>query len=69
MTAPLPNGEGAAKVMMYALEEAGLKPEDIDYINTHGTSTPAGDIAEVAAIKSVFDKIHDRSFAWRRRCA
>ena len=54
MTAPLPNGEGAAKVMMYALEEAGLKPEDIDYINTHGTSTPAGDIAEVAAIKSVF---------------
>ena len=54
MTAPLPNGEGAAKVMMYALEEAGLKPEDIDYINTHGTSTPAGDIAEVAAIKAVF---------------
>ena len=54
MTAPLPNGEGAAKVMMYALEEAGLKPEDIDYINTHGTSTPAGDIAEVAAIKTVF---------------
>ena len=54
MTAPLPNGEGAAKVMMYALEEAGLKPEDIDYINTHGTSTPAGDIAEVAATKSVF---------------
>ncbi len=54
MTAPLPNGEGAAKVMMYALEEAGLKPEDVDYINTHGTSTPAGDIAEVAAIKSVF---------------
>ena len=54
MTAPLPNGEGAAKVMTYALEEAGLKPEDIDYINTHGTSTPAGDIAEVAAIKSVF---------------
>ena len=54
MTAPLPNGEGAAKGMMYALEEAGLKPEDIDYINTHGTSTPAGDIAEVAAIKTVF---------------
>lgn len=54
MTAPLPNGEGAAKVMQYALEEAGLKPEDIDYINTHGTSTYAGDIAEVSAIKSVF---------------
>jgi 3-oxoacyl-[acyl-carrier-protein] synthase II len=54
MTAPLPNGEGAAKVMQYALEEAGLKPEDIDYINTHGTSTYAGDIAEVSAIKTVF---------------
>ena len=54
MTAPRPDGEGAAKVMRYAIEEAGLKPEDIDYINTHGTSTPAGDIAEVAAIKSVF---------------
>ncbi|MBQ5663205.1 MAG: beta-ketoacyl-ACP synthase II [Bacteroidaceae bacterium] len=54
MTAPLPNGEGAAKVMQYAIEEAGLKPEDIDYINTHGTSTYAGDIAEVSAIKTVF---------------
>ena len=54
MTAPLPNGDGAAKVMQYALEEAGLKPEDIDYINTHGTSTYAGDIAEVSAIKTVF---------------
>lgn len=54
MTAPLPNGEGAAKVMQYALEEAGLQPEDIDYINTHGTSTYAGDIAEVSAIKTTF---------------
>ena len=54
MTAPLPNGDGAAKVMQYAIEEAGLKPEDVDYINTHGTSTYAGDIAEVSAIKSVF---------------
>lgn len=54
MTAPRPDGEGAAKVMRYAIEEAGLKPEDIDYVNTHGTSTPAGDIAEVAAIKNVF---------------
>ena len=50
----LPEGEGAAKVMQYALDEAGLKPEDVDYINTHGTSTFAGDIAEVAAIKKVF---------------
>ena len=54
MTAPLPNGEGAARVMQYAIEEAGLKPKDIDYINTHGTSTYAGDIAEVSAIKTVF---------------
>ena len=54
ITAPLPNGEGAAKVMQYALEEAGLQPEDIDYINTHGTSTYAGDIAEVSAIKTTF---------------
>lgn len=54
MTAPQPEGEGAAKVMQYALDEAGLKPEDVDYINTHGTSTFAGDIAEVAAIKKVF---------------
>ncbi len=54
MTAPLPEGDGAAKVMEYAIEEAGLKPEDIDYINTHGTSTYAGDIAEVSAIKKVF---------------
>ena len=54
ITAPLPNGEGAARVMQYAIEEAGLKPKDIDYINTHGTSTYAGDIAEVSAIKTVF---------------
>ena len=54
ITAPLPNGDGAARVMQYAIEEAGLKPEDIDYINTHGTSTYAGDIAEVSAIKTVF---------------
>lgn len=54
MTAPLPDGKGAAKVMQYALDEAGLKPEEVDYINTHGTSTPAGDIAEVSAIKKVF---------------
>lgn len=54
MTAPLPNGEGAAKVMEYALNEAGMAPEEVDYINTHGTSTYAGDIAEVSAIKSVF---------------
>ena len=54
ITAPLPDGAGAAKVMQYALDEAGLNPEDVDYINTHGTSTYAGDIAEVSAIKNVF---------------
>ncbi|MCS3799873.1 3-oxoacyl-[acyl-carrier-protein] synthase II [Chitinophagaceae bacterium OAS944] len=54
ITAPHPEGLGAKNVMMVALEEAGMKPEDIDYINTHGTSTPLGDIAEVKAIVDVF---------------
>ena len=54
MTAPDPDGKGAAKVMLNALEDAGMNPEDIDYINMHGTSTPIGDIVECKAIKSVF---------------
>jgi 3-oxoacyl-[acyl-carrier-protein] synthase II len=54
MTAPHPEGLGATNVMRYALEEAGLKPEDIDYINVHGTSTPLGDPQEVKAIQNVF---------------
>lgn len=54
LTAPHPDGLGAKKVMHYALEEANIKPEAIDYINTHGTSTPLGDIAETKAIISVF---------------
>jgi 3-oxoacyl-[acyl-carrier-protein] synthase II len=54
ITAPHPDGLGAKNVMMAALEDAGMKPEDIDYINTHGTSTPLGDIAEVKAILAVF---------------
>ena len=54
ITAPHPDGEGAMRVMKNALDEAGLRPEDVDYINVHGTSTPAGDIAEVKAIKSLF---------------
>ncbi len=54
MTAPHPEGLGAKNVMNAALEDAGLKPEDIDYINVHGTSTPLGDIAESQAITSVF---------------
>lgn len=54
ITAPHPEGLGAKNVMFVALEDAGMKPEEIDYINTHGTSTPLGDIAEVKAILSVF---------------
>ncbi|MBE7442370.1 MAG: beta-ketoacyl-ACP synthase II [Flavobacteriales bacterium] len=54
MTAPHPEGLGAKNVMLSALSDAGLKPEDIDYINVHGTSTPLGDIAESQAIMNVF---------------
>ena len=54
MTAPHPEGLGAANVMREAIEDAGIKPDDIDYVNVHGTSTPLGDIAEVKAIQSVF---------------
>ncbi len=54
ITAPHPEGLGAMNVMLVALDDAGMKPEDIDYINTHGTSTPIGDGAEVKAITKVF---------------
>lgn len=54
LTAPHPDGLGASNVMKIALKDAGLKPEDIDYINVHGTATPLGDIAEPKAIKDVF---------------
>jgi 3-oxoacyl-[acyl-carrier-protein] synthase II len=54
LTAPHPEGLGALNVMKAALEDAYMKPEDIDYINVHGTSTPLGDISEVKAIQSIF---------------
>ena len=54
ITASHPEGLGAKLVMQRALEDAGLKPEDIDYINVHGTSTSVGDISEAKAIKDVF---------------
>ncbi|QLG45483.1 beta-ketoacyl-ACP synthase II [Costertonia aggregata] len=54
MTAPHPDGIGVVRVMENCLNDAGLKPEDIDAINTHGTSTPLGDVAELKAISQVF---------------
>lgn len=54
ITAPHPEGLGAKNVMLSALEDAGMQASDIDYINTHGTSTPLGDIAEIKAITDVF---------------
>lgn len=54
MTAPHPEGIGAMNAMRYALEDAEMKPEDIQHINTHGTSTPLGDIAEIKAIVGLF---------------
>jgi len=54
MTAPHPEGLGAANVMNAALEDAGMKPSDLDYINVHGTSTPIGDPQEIKAIQTVF---------------
>jgi 3-oxoacyl-[acyl-carrier-protein] synthase II len=54
LTAPAPNGEGAQRAMKRALRDAGFAPSDVQYINAHGTSTPANDLNETAAIKAVF---------------
>ncbi len=54
MTNPVTDGSGAAQCMKNALADAGINPEDVDYVNAHGTSTPAGDIAETNALKSAF---------------
>ena len=62
LTAPSPGGEGAVRCMKMALRSAGLNPEEVSYINAHGTSTPQGDIAETEAIKAVFGR-HARELA------
>jgi len=54
MSAPLPNHEQAQRSMRRALQLAGVNPEDVDYVNAHGTSTPIGDVAEIRAVKAVF---------------
>jgi 3-oxoacyl-[acyl-carrier-protein] synthase II len=60
ISAPSEDGDGAKRVIRCALDDAGLNPEDVDYINAHGTSTPAGDVVETRAIKSVFgDSAYD----------
>jgi 3-oxoacyl-[acyl-carrier-protein] synthase II len=62
LTAPSPEGEGAARCMRMALRAGGLNPQDISYINAHGTSTPQGDVCETQAVKAVFGE-HARKLA------
>ncbi|MEJ2360646.1 MAG: beta-ketoacyl-ACP synthase II [Gammaproteobacteria bacterium] len=54
MTSPSEGGDGARRCMQYAMRNAGISPEQVDYINAHGTSTPAGDVAEIHAVKGAF---------------
>ncbi|GFO70547.1 3-oxoacyl-[acyl-carrier-protein] synthase 2 [Geomonas limicola] len=60
LTSPAPGGEGAARCMKMALRTAGVNPEQVDYINAHGTSTPFGDVGETMAIRSVFGPHADK---------
>ena len=60
ITAPSPDGDGAIRCMRMAMNDAGLKPEEIDYINAHGTSTPLNDLTETLAIKAVFGEYAKR---------
>lgn len=60
ITAPTENGEGSARAMLMAIKDAGLKPEDIDYINAHGTSTPLNDKGESASIRNAFGAHADK---------
>jgi 3-oxoacyl-[acyl-carrier-protein] synthase II len=62
ISSPPPDGDGAARVMQVTLDDAGVDPSEVDYVNAHGTSTPAGDRIETIAIKSVFGE-HARSVA------
>jgi 3-oxoacyl-[acyl-carrier-protein] synthase II len=63
MSAPLPEGQGATRCMVMALQKAGLNTTDVDYINAHGTSTPVGDICETKAIKKLFGDHAQRAHA------
>ncbi|RME40133.1 MAG: beta-ketoacyl-ACP synthase II, partial [Planctomycetota bacterium] len=60
LTQPREDGEAAARAMQTALQDAGIAPEDVDYINAHGTGTPLGDVAETTAIKKVFGPVAER---------
>jgi 3-oxoacyl-[acyl-carrier-protein] synthase II len=63
ITSPAPGGEGGARAMKMALADAGLNPEQVGYVNTHGTSTPAGDPAECQAVKKVFGEYAKKGLA------
>ena len=63
ITAPREDGDGARRVMLKAIGDAGIKPEDIGYVNCHGTSTPVGDPQEVKAMKAVFGQYAKKGLA------